>query len=284
MKERRNKILNGASVCRAVALFLFVIHLFPLFPVFFASACEAKEELLLSSFSTRYDESNEPRSKNIRLACRFLDGVRLGGGETFSFNEVVGERTRERGFFEATVIVKGEFVVGVGGGVCQVSTTVYNGALIAGMGITEVHAHSLKVGYVEPSFDAMVSSFCDLKFVNPGRTPIVLSVDAAAGVLTVRFYGRSDGFTYRTESRTVGVVPQPQPKVVEGETEAVLREGRDGIRSEGYLLKMRRGRVKKTERIRRDVYAPVQAVEQRRFFNENGEIFDNKFEENTQNN
>ncbi len=246
------------------------------------------EELLLSSFSTRYDEEKENRSHNIRLACRLLNGCRVEGGGEFSFNARVGERTAARGFKEAAVISRGEFVPGVGGGVCQVSTTVYNAALLAGMGVTEVHAHSLKVGYVSPSFDAMVSGGCDLKFVNPGRTPVVVFARAAAGEVTVEFYGKGSGYSYRTKSVTVEVLPPPEPETVEGAEDLLLRAGKEGVRSEGFLITERRGRVKKTERIRRDFYAPVRAVEQRRKQEQDGqekdEIFDNKFEENTQNN
>lgn len=275
----------------AGVLFLFTTHFLPCKPLSSVSACHSDrvmEELLLSSFSTRYSEEKESRSRNIRLACQLIDGCRIDGGESFSFNERVGERTRERGFEEAPVILNGEFVSGVGGGVCQVSTTVYNGALLAGMGITEVHPHSLKVGYVPPSFDAMVSSRCDLKFTNSARTPVVIAAKAEKGVLTVAFYGKGNGFTYRTESVTVAVVPPPEPKVLEAEEEGTPRAGKDGLRSEGYLISVRHGKEKKRERIRRDFYSPVQAVEKKCPESEKegaeGEIFDNKFEEFTENN
>lgn len=281
-KKRKN---DKASALPAVVFFLCLTQLFPLSPIFVsASEEERREELLIASFSTEYDEGKRERAHNIRLACELIDGICVGGGESFSFNAVVGLRTKERGFCEAPVIVGGAFVQGVGGGVCQVSTTVYNGALLSGMGITEVHAHSLKVGYVSPSFDAMVSERCDLRFVNPARTPVAIFARAEEGRLTVSFFGRGDGFSYSTESRVTGIVPQPEAKVVDGEEELVLRSGRDGLRSEGYLIRTRRGRVKKAVRIRRDVYFPVQAVLQRPPLVGKEDIFDNKFEDITQNN
>lgn len=94
---------------------------------------------------------------NIALAAEKINGCILADGEEFSFNGRVGARTESNGFLSAPIILEGDFVEGVGGGVCQASTTVYNAALLAGMEITEQHPHSLRVGYVEPSFDAMVS-------------------------------------------------------------------------------------------------------------------------------
>ena len=135
---------------------------------------------LLSTFTTRYDGSNAPRAHNIRLASEKINGTVLCNGEAFSFNETVGQRTVERGFKSAKIIERGEFVDGVGGGVCQVSTTLFNAALLSGCDMTEFHQHSLAVSYVPPSFDAMVSgTYFDLKFEN--RTGYTLYIRAVTG-------------------------------------------------------------------------------------------------------
>ena len=111
---------------------------------------------LLSTFTTRYDGSNAPRAHNIRLASEKINGTVLCNGEAFSFNETVGQRTVERGFKSAKIIERGEFVDGVGGGVCQVSTTLFNAALLSGCDMTEFHQHSLAVSYVPPDRKSVV--------------------------------------------------------------------------------------------------------------------------------
>ena len=130
---------------------------------------------LLSSFTTRFDGGNAARSHNIRLAAKLINGSVVKNGETFSFNATVGQRTPERGFKRAKIIENGEFVEGIGGGVCQASTTIYNAVLTAGLKIEEWHRHTLKSSYVKPSFDAMVNSNgADLVFVNDTASPIYI--------------------------------------------------------------------------------------------------------------
>ena len=92
-----------------------------------------REHVLLSKFTTYFDGSNLNRVSNIRLSAARLNGAVIEGGKTLSFNDTVGERVTKRGFLPAKIILGGEFVDGVGGGVCQVSTTLYNSALLAGM-------------------------------------------------------------------------------------------------------------------------------------------------------
>lgn len=212
--------------------------------------------LLLSSFSTRYADGNN-RSRNVALAASRINGTVLEAGETFSFNAVVGKRTRDNGFLSAPVIINGAFVQGVGGGVCQVSTTLYNAALLAGLKACEVHAHSLAVGYVEPSFDAMVSDSCDLRLCNETGGRVYLVASAKGGTLTVRVYGKDGGYTYERKSVVLETLPPPAPRLVrEGESE---RAEKSGLRSEGYLI--RKGKGGETSvRLRADKYSPVQGV------------------------
>jgi hypothetical protein len=176
----------------------------------------------------------------------------------------VGERTKEKGFQDAPVILDGQFTSGCGGGVCQVSTTLYNAALLAGMEISEVHPHSLQVRYVPPSLDAMVSAYSDLAFYNPHATPVAIEAEAKAGELTVRFYGRGDGFTYQTESVILGMVPPLPPVECEGEEYLLLKEGKAGVKSESFLLRFRRGKLIEKRRLRRDNYAPVRGIVQKK--------------------
>lgn len=212
---------------------------------------------LLSSFTTYFDGENAPRVHNINLAAEHINGTALKNGEAFSFNAVVGERTAARGFRKAKIIKNGEFVEGTGGGVCQVSTTLYNAALLSGCKITEFHPHSLAVSYVPPSYDAMVSgTYYDLKFEN--RTGKTLYIRAFTGANYIKFciYGRGDGAQYDFMSQVTENIAAPEETTTDA---ALVKEGRDGIASEGYLT-VTRGNVKKTVLFRRDKYAPVKRV------------------------
>lgn len=220
---------------------------------------------LLSRFSTRFDAGNAPRARNVARAAYLLSGSVIPPGGEFSFNAAVGPRTEENGFSRATVIADGEFTEGMGGGVCQTSTTLFNAALLAGMTVTESHGHSLSVGYVPPSLDAMVSEYSDLKFRNPHPFPVYLLASAERGEVTASLYGCSDGSAYRTESVTLETVEPPPPREVQGEEDRVLRAGKRGMISESFLLHFDgEGKLLSRRRIRRDVYAAVQGIVQKK--------------------
>ncbi len=217
---------------------------------------------VLASFSTRFDAGNAPRSHNIELAARRISGVTVAAGEEFSFNAVVGKRTRENGFEEANVILDGEFVPGVGGGVCQASTTLFNAALRAGLTVTESRPHSLSVSYVPPSLDAMVSDSSDLKFVNPYPFPVYISAAAGGGMVRFTVYGAPDGRRYETESLVLARHAPPPEEVIEGEEDRILRAEREGLTSESFLIVYEEGRVVSRTRVRKDTYACVRGKRQ----------------------
>lgn len=124
---------------------------------------------------TSYNKGVSGRVENIRLSTESVDYVVLGSGDTFTFNGIVGERTKERGYQVASVIMDGDFTDGLGGGICQTSTTLYNAVLEAGLTVLERHPHSLPVGYVEEGMDAMVSwGSADLRFRNDFDYPVVI--------------------------------------------------------------------------------------------------------------
>lgn len=215
---------------------------------------------LLYTFTTYFDGSNTGRAANIRLAASKINGTVLGEGKTFSFNSTVGARTADNGFKRAKIIENGKFVQGYGGGVCQVSTTLYNAAILSGLEIEEYHPHSLQVSYVAPSRDAMVSgSYFDLKFKNNRKTPIYIRVNCTFSSITCSVYGKSDGYTYEFRSDIKGAVPRPPCVTVEGEEDAVLSYGRDGLISEGILVRKKDGK-ESTAVIRKDKYLPVADV------------------------
>lgn len=218
------------------------------------------ETALLSSFTTYFDGSNANRSHNIALAAKSINGTVLESGEEFSFNRVVGKRSAERGYLPAKIISGGVFVYGTGGGVCQASSTVYNAALLCGMKITRAKAHSLSVSYVEPSFDAMVSSVSDMSFVNPHGTPVYIACKTGNNFITVCFYGKSDGLTYERASEIVSYTEPEESIVEEGEEDLVKVAPKRGIKSTGSILVYKDGVLKEKRQIRTDEYKSVQGV------------------------
>ena len=145
---------------------------------------------LLSTFSTNYAVSNRNRTTNLILAANKINGTVLMPGETFSYNKVVGARTISAGYKEAPIYVQGEVVDGLGGGICQISTTLYNTVLMSDLKVTERKAHMMHTGYNEPGKDAtVVYGSIDFRFVNNRKTPIKISMEVKNGVVTSTIYG-----------------------------------------------------------------------------------------------
>lgn len=140
----------------------------------------------LSSYETYYKESNKERTNNIELAAEAINNFVLFPGETFSFNNVVGKRTQEKGYMRAPVIVKGELSEDIGGGICQVSSTLYNAVILQGIEIIERYSHSREVPYVPPGKDATVSWWGpDFVFKNRYSHPILIRAKAENGSMFI---------------------------------------------------------------------------------------------------
>lgn len=136
----------------------------------------AKRFEKLSEYTTTLGETYDGRVNNIILSSIAIDRIRIAPGEEFSFNDVVGVATPEKGYEKATIFLDGEKVKDYGGGICQVSSTLYNAALEAGLEITERHPHSMKVTYVPEGRDAATSMGSkDLKFINNFSFPIEIN-------------------------------------------------------------------------------------------------------------
>lgn len=217
-------------------------------------------------FSTRYKSSAASRKKNISLACKQLNLTEIANGEEFSFNTVVGERTEERGFSTAKVIENGKFVEGVGGGVCQVSSTVYNCALLSGLTVTERHRHSLAVSYVEPSFDAMVSySYADLRFYNDTGKSVFIVADADGERVRVRFYGLPNPYRYKRIS-VVNELIDPLPEEIIRTDELLVGEtkrmvfAKKGMKSAGVIEKYLGEKMLERKLLVTDEYSPLRGI------------------------
>ncbi|MBP5405421.1 MAG: VanW family protein [Clostridia bacterium] len=219
---------------------------------------------LIARFTTSFRTSGAHRRHNIALAARAIDGYALLSGETFSFNAVVGERTEERGFESANIILNGDFVKGVGGGVCQVSTTLYNAVLLAGLTPTRASAHSRPVGYVDYARDCTVSDAIDFTFKNDTPYPLYIVADLGEDSLTFRLYGERKAGKYELKSDVLQYVPfraldEKGSPLSDLTDRTLLKEGREGVRSALYRIHTLDG-VSTTTLVRESYYPPQDAV------------------------
>jgi len=151
----------------------------------------------LGSYTTRYDESNVNRSTNLKLATKKINGTVLKPGEVFSYNKVVGERTIANGFKEAIVYANGGMEAGLGGGICQISSTLYNSVIFANLEIVERKNHSLPVSYVPLGRDATVAyGSIDFRFKNNRSYPIKIQATASSGVVKISILGIKENTEY----------------------------------------------------------------------------------------
>ena len=142
---------------------------------------------ILTAYRTIFYSSSSARKHNIYLVSTYLDGVTIGAGKTFSYNSITGSRSASKGYLEAPVIMNGEYVPGYGGGVCQVSSTIYAAVKNQEMfNVTEREEHGLQVSYLPLNMDATVSyGSIDLKFINNYPFDVKLNVKSEEGVCLV---------------------------------------------------------------------------------------------------
>ena len=144
------------------------------------------DEVIISSFTTYFNPADIGRTNNIRQSSEAISNVIVGMGDYFSFNTTVGPRTIETGYQEALEIVNGEFVVGIGGGICQTSSTLFNAVDAVGVTLVERHHHSRHIGYVPKGLDATVSyGTLDFRFQNTTGIPIMITSKTGEDSITV---------------------------------------------------------------------------------------------------
>ena len=187
---------------------------------------------MLGQCTTDFNPGNVGRTTNVLLATDFCNGVILMPGDIFSYNEAVGPRTYERGFKDATVYVGNSAEDGVGGGICQVSSTIYYAALRADLEIVERYAHSRMVTYVPLGEDATVAwGSKDFRFANNTPFPMKVVTSHKKDTLTVKLYGT------QTENKTVKIVTNQLSKTpfeVVYEIDETLPLGTEKVKSNGY--------------------------------------------------
>ncbi len=199
-----------------------------------------------ASFTTSYEISAPNRCFNIEKAASAINGRVVLPGETFSFNDVVGERSEANGYKTSKVIVGGTYTDGVGGGVCQVSTTLYNALILSEIFPDEVHQHTLVPSYVKPGFDAMVSSnSADLKFTNNTNFPLYIHAATVGKRITFTLFGAPNRYVVKRESVERERIKYGTTEICDGKTYPdliytdqfkVVTSGSDGVKSSSYLL------------------------------------------------
>ncbi len=226
-------------------------------------------------YSTDYSKSSQERKSNIQLAFSKINGTMVGVGEQFSFNQVVGERTQANGFKTAKVILDGKYQDGIGGGVCQASTTLYNALINAGLQIDEVHKHTLPASYVPLAFDAMVSyGYADLKFTNNTNAPIFLKTYTDNNKVYAEVYGntKAPNQTIKTKAEFIGVLPHSGDMIVD-DTEGLyadkimfkgeyfrVKYPQEGYESKAYTQLYQDGKLVNETLIRHERYEPQQGI------------------------
>lgn len=223
---------------------------------------------LLSQFSTSFTSSGYNRSNNIILSSAKLNGLVLMPGEEFSYNPAVGQRTRAAGFREAGAYSNGKVVQEVGGGICQVSSTLYNAVLYANLEIVERTNHYFNPGYVKAGLDATVSwGGPDFRFRNNRNYPIRIVTDTSGKKLKVYIYGlkTDDDCTVVLDPRYISSVPykttyQNDASLATGETR-VISSGSNGCKTATYkYVYDKNGTLISSECISRDTYSPHNKV------------------------
>ncbi len=222
----------------------------------------------LGKYSTDYSSSSNDRAYNIKLACEKINGYVLAPGEEFSYNEVVGPRTAERGFRIANVYVGNTVQPGIGGGICQVSSTLFNAVVFADLEITERKNHSLPVSYVPMGRDATVSyGAIDFKFKNNTKMPIEIKAIAEGRTNTIIICG-TDEFpereikitTQMTGSSSPKVVTKEDPNLPEGEVK-VESAGSNGSSYVTYKVVYENGAHVSSNVLTKSTYRPKDRVE-----------------------
>lgn len=218
---------------------------------------------VLSSYSTNYSSSGASRANNVALAAKKIDGTVLMPGETFSYNDTVGKRTKQAGFQEAAAYSNGKVVSEVGGGICQVSSTLYNAILRANLEVVDRSNHMFQVGYVPIGTDATVSwGAPDLKFKNNRNYAIKIVSSTSGRNVYIKIYGlrQEDDCEVEIESYRTGTVPYKTTYTTDsslgaGETK-VIQSGSNGATSVAYKILKQNGSVISKEVISRDTYQP----------------------------
>lgn len=230
-----------------------------------AVTTEALQDIdtILAQYATNYPAYKEDRTHNLKLAADKIDGMRLEPGAEFSYNNTVGPRTAGAGFKMADVFADGEVRPGMGGGVCQPSSTLFNAALLAGLEISERHNHMMPVSYVPLTRDATVAydEGLDFRFRNSTQFPIILLAAVDGGTLTCTILGNNSAkCDVDLVVSDVGTIPMEEEEKLDETLEPGAKveeqKGRGGRRGSLTRVIRRNGTEVSRQLMHRDYYAP----------------------------
>lgn len=221
----------------------------------------------ISAYSTRYDGGDKDRSTNLEIACKKIDEKIVLPGETFSYNKTLGARTTKAGYKTAKVYENGAVVDGIGGGICQISSTLYNAVLKANMQTVERRNHQFITSYVPEGRDATVAyGVTDFKFKNTRKYAIKIKATASNGVATISIYGIKENPEYNItfETKTISTIPVTEKyiednTIAEG-TEEIKQKGANGCVTETYIIKSLNGQVVSKDLLSKDTYSAMQRI------------------------
>lgn len=221
----------------------------------------------LSKFTTVFDVGNTNRASNIALATKTLDGIILKPGEVFSYNKVIGNTTKEKGYKLGGAYVNGQVVQAYGGGICQVSTTLYNAVLYANLEIVQRYNHTYAVSYVPAGRDATVSyGGKDFKFKNNRKYPIKIEGVAKNGTVSISIKGIKEENEYeiQLESKVLSRTPcntvyQNTNSMEEGK-QKIIQKGYNGYKSITYKITKQNEKIINKETLSSDTYLPMNKI------------------------
>ncbi|MBR3934248.1 MAG: VanW family protein [Clostridia bacterium] len=223
---------------------------------------EEYTDTIIATYSTNYASGSENRKTNIHLASDKINGLVLNPGDTFSFNSVVGPRSLENGYKTAQSYSGSKVVEDLGGGICQVSSTLYNAAVFADLEIVSRTNHTMPVSYTPLGRDATVSyNSIDFKFKNNKNTPVKLEILYNGATLTVNVYGRKKYIKdIQIETKISGSIPFTIDEInddtlPEGETKTV-EAGSNGTIVDSYKLEKVDGQIVSRTLLARSIYTP----------------------------
>ena len=228
---------------------------------------------LRADFSTSIETSSSDRKHNIKNALNSINKVEIMPNNTFSFNKTVGKRTETNGYRNAKIIINNEYVDGIGGGVCQVSSTLYNAALLAGLEIIEANKHSKQISYVKQGFDAMVNfGSSDLIFKNNTNEKLTIITNYSNSNIRIRIYGETLNNThYKLTNEILNIIEPKEEKFTDTEFKYsdkvmyedeyfYLKKATRGLTVKSYREKYVNNTLVEKQLLREDVFAPQNAV------------------------
>lgn len=223
----------------------------------------SKIDGVIGSYSTSYVNTGDGRVRNMEIAAQTVNGVVLMPGEEFSYNELIGDTTPDKGYEKANTYVGSKIVPDYGGGICQVSTTLYRAVMRANLRSTERMNHSLTVSYSEPGLDATVAyGAVDYKFINTYDFPIYISGYVSGGTVGFSIYGNQAGLGGKTYN-LVNEVHETYAPGVEYVEDAALEVGKEvkesagmtGYKASSYQVTYENGVEVSREFVATDIYA-----------------------------